>query len=70
MHIPNVRYERRGKNMKKINNKKIMDEVVSMIMYTRNIDKANGFKQSIGIIDEEEIAYEQTLNTEGEQLVQ
>ena len=56
--------------MKKINNKKIMDEVVSMIMYTRNIDKANGFKQSIGIIDEEEIAYEQTLNTEGEQLVQ
>lgn len=56
--------------MKKTNNKKIMSEVVSMIMYTRSIDKANGFKRSIGIIDEEEIAYEQTLNTEGEQLVQ
>lgn len=64
MHIPNVRHERRGTNMKKINNKKIMDEVVSMIMYTRNIDKANGFKQSIGIIDEEEIAYEKTLKEE------
>ena len=61
MHIPNVRHERRGTNMKKINNKKIMDEVVSMIMYTRSIDKANGFKRSIGIIDEEEIAYEKTL---------
>lgn len=55
--------------MKKTNNKKIMDEVISMIMYTRNIDKANGFKRSIGIIDEEEIAYEKKLNTEGEQHV-
>ena len=64
MHIPNVRHERRGTNMKKTNNKKIMDEVISMIMYTRNIDKANGFKQSIGIIDEEEIAYEKTLKEE------
>lgn len=44
--------------MKKINEKKFMDEMVSLIMYTRSIDKANGFKRSIGIIDEEEIKYE------------
>lgn len=44
--------------MKKLNEKKFMDEMVSLIMYTRSIDKANGFKRSIGIIDEEEIKYE------------
>ena len=44
--------------MKKLNEKKFMEEMVSLIMYTRTIDKANGFKRSIGIIDEEEIKYE------------
>lgn len=50
--------------MKKINNKKIMEEIVSMIMYTRTIDKANGFKQSIGVIDKEELDYEEKIKEE------
>ena len=47
--------------MKKLNEKKFMDEMVSLIMYTRSIDKANGFKQSIGVIDKEELDYEEKL---------
>lgn len=50
--------------MKKVNDKKFMDEMVSLIMYTRSIDKANGFKQSIGIIDEEELSYEAKIKKE------
>lgn len=47
--------------MKKLNEKKFMDEMVSLIMYTRSIDKANGFKRSIGVIDKEELDYEEKL---------
>lgn len=50
--------------MKKVNDKKFMDEMISMIMYTRSIDKANGFKESIGIIDKEELSYEAKIKQE------
>lgn len=53
--------------MKKINEKKFMEEMISMIMYTRSIDKANGFKQSIGIIDKEELGYEAKIKQEAKE---
>lgn len=35
-----------------------MDELISMFMYTRTIDKKQNIKRSIGIIDEQQNTYE------------
>lgn len=51
---------------KKYNNKKHINEMISLIMYTRNIDKKQNTKKSIGIIDKQQEQYEQQLKTKSQ----
>ena len=46
---------------KKYSTEKHMNELVSMIMYTRKIENKSGIKKRFGIIDEQQETYEKKL---------